>query len=76
MSHVSVALFTSTAVAHWPDSFSPGLLFTVTPPAPATVTCPAPVCTMVTLAPTGKATEELSGTVKGNQGAGEVCDRK
>ncbi len=41
--HESVPRFKSVADDHCVRSFNPGVAFTVTPAAPAIVTCPAPV---------------------------------
>ena len=57
------ALLNSVADDHWVRSFSPGVALTVTPPAPAIVTCPAPVCRMSIEVPTGYATDEFVGIV-------------
>jgi hypothetical protein len=60
---VSVPVLIKLALEYCARSFNPGVAPTVTPPAAATVVCPAPIEDNEISVPMSKATDELSGTV-------------
>ena len=61
---MSVALLKRVTPDHCARNFNPGVALTVTPPAPAIVTWPAPVCKISMEVPTGYATVAFVGIVK------------
>ena len=60
---MSVPRLISVADDHCALNFNPGVPLTVTPDAPASVVCPAPVCKTIICVPVGNATDEFNGTV-------------